>query len=524
MVETARIGWTDRSGQRRVIEAHELSRLATRLAGALAELGITGADRLAVALEPHPAIAVLMLSALRRRAIVVPLYAGFGAEVLAQRLQHSGARLLLTTAEVYRDRIAALRESLPLLDHVVVIDEGEPPAGTHALARLIDEAKGRDEESAVPLADDPALLLYSSGRSAAARGVLQARGALEWAARVGVEAIGLQPSDVVWSELATGFGPYLPYALWMPLASGATVAMDDADSDAPWFDRIAGTDATIALVGPGAVRRLLESRSPIASSSLRQIISLGEPLTIEELAQAEALSGAPVRTGWWQVEAGLVTLSAVEREPSRSLIGGLIGAPMLSQDASVMCRVDRSLQEAGDAPGELALRPDLPSLMRAYWGEPVRYERAFRDGWYLTGDLVQRDSTGRLWFLSRRDEAFETPRGAMGPEGLESLLRRQVTLTDLAVLPRGDDGIDAWLVVDAADRARSTVSAAVTRWLAETTGWPAERIRTAFVSHIPRTRSRQPVRRLLRHGGRAMPTLATSAVPLVAAADQPSAP
>ena len=83
------------------------------------------------------------------------------------------------------------------------------------------------------------------------------------------------------------------------------------------------------------------------------------------------------------------------------------------------------------------------------------------------------------------------------------------------MLPRGDDGLEAWIVLDPRERDQTRLSGEVVRWLSEATGWAPGQIRTSCVSHIPRTRSRQPVRRLLRHGGRT--GLSTPAVPEVAA-------
>ncbi len=92
-----------------------------------------------------------------------------------------------------------------------------------------------------------------------------------------------------------------------------------------------------------------------------------------------------------------------------------MGRPLPGVEAAIVRRdphdpLSRSVQiiETPDTPGELALRSGWPSMFRGYLNEPDRYAKCFAAGWYLTGDLAQRDADGYYWFLGRADDMIKS--------------------------------------------------------------------------------------------------------------------
>ena len=77
-------------------------------------------------------------------------------------------------------------------------------------------------------------------------------------------------------------------------------------------------------------------------------------------------------------------------------------------------------------------------MFRAYLGEPERYAKCFRDGWYLTGDLARRDRDGYFWFVGRADDVIKTSGHLIGPFEVESVLLEHKAVAEAGVIGKPD--------------------------------------------------------------------------------------
>ena len=94
--------------------------------------------------------------------------------------------------------------------------------------------------------------------------------------------------------------------------------------------------------------------------------------------------------------------------------------------------------EEPDVQGELALRPGWPSMFRAYWNDPKRYQDCFMGGFYLTGDLARRDRDGYFWFVGRKDDVIKTSGHLIGPFEVESVLMEHPAVAEAGVIGKPD--------------------------------------------------------------------------------------
>jgi acetyl-CoA synthetase len=174
-------------------------------------------------------------------------------------------------------------------------------------------------------------------------------------------------------------------------------------------------------------------------------------------------------------------------------------------DAGVVeARTDGSLlviEEPGKV-GELALRPGWPSMFREYLHAPERYRACFRDGWYLTGDMVRRDADGYYWFVGRSDDVIKSAGHLISPFEVESALMQHPAVAQAAVIGLPDPLL--YQVVTGyvelkpgvtADEALSRSLLAHARRLLGPAVAPRE---ITVLASIPRTRSGKIMRRLLR--------------------------
>jgi acetyl-CoA synthetase len=156
--------------------------------------------------------------------------------------------------------------------------------------------------------------------------------------------------------------------------------------------------------------------------ALRYMASAGEPLNPAAVRWGLKAFGLPFHDNWWQTETGGIMIANF---PALAVRPGSMGKPMPGIDAAIVRRNSNGsvtvLNESG-IEGELALRSGWPSMFRGYLNEEARYRKCFAGGWYLTGDLAQRDADGYFWFIGRMDEAIKTPGRPIGPFEVESVL------------------------------------------------------------------------------------------------------
>ncbi|MCA9708460.1 MAG: AMP-binding protein, partial [Myxococcales bacterium] len=131
--------WLGKDGERRDYDYAELERETNRFAGVLAGLGVQPGERVFSLTGRVPELYIGALGTLKHRAVFCPLFSAFGPEPIHARLDPGQGRVLLTTARLYRRKVAPLRDRLPHLRHVLVVDQ-EAPEGTLSLPALMAEA------------------------------------------------------------------------------------------------------------------------------------------------------------------------------------------------------------------------------------------------------------------------------------------------------------------------------------------------------------------------------------------------
>jgi len=152
--------------------------------------------------------------------------------------------------------------------------------------------------------------------------------------------------------------------------------------------------------------------------------------------------------------------------------------------------------------GELALRPGWPSMFRAYWNEPERYEKCFADGFYLTGDLAKRDQDGYFWFIGRKDDVIKTSGHLIGPFEVESILMEHKAVAEAGVIGKPDpvamEIVKAFVMLREGYEPSEQLQRELLAFARTRLGAVVAPKEIAFVKSLPRTRSGKIMRRLLK--------------------------
>ena len=168
--------------------------------------------------------------------------------------------------------------------------------------------------------------------------------------------------------------------------------------------------------------------------ALRHLASVGEPLNPEAVVWGVEAFGRPFHDNWWQTETGAIM---VANYPSMEVRPGSMGRPVPGVEAGIVRpREDGGVDvvEAAGEVGELALRPGWPSMFRGYLNDEARYRKCFRGGWYLSGDLAQRDADGYFWFVGRADDVIKAAGHLISPFEVESALMTHPAVSQVGVI------------------------------------------------------------------------------------------
>lgn len=488
----------------------ELSALTNRFANLLVKLGIGKGDRLFVLLGRVPELYVSVLGSLKNGTVACPLFSAFGPEPISTRMNLGDARVLVTTAQLYRRKVEKIRDRLPGLQHVLLVSEpGAPPAdipGTLDLRRLMAESS--EEFATVPTQpEDMALLHFTSGTTGTPKGAVHVHGAVvtHWA--TGKYALDLHPDDIYWCTADPGWVTGTSYGIIAPLLHGVTSIVDEAEFDAErWYGILQEQQVTVWYTAPTAIRMLMRAGEDVAKAhafpQLRFIASVGEPLNPEAVWWGNDVLGLPIHDNWWQTETGGIMIA---NTPAFDIKPGSMGRPLPGIDAFIVVRNEQGqirIVEEPDVEGELALRRGWPSMFRGYLNNEERYRKCFAGELYLTGDLARRDADGYFWFVGRADDVIKSAGHLIGPFEVESALMEHPAVAEAGVIGKPDEtvgeSVKAFVSLKAGHEPSESLRMELLGHARKRLGAAVAPKEIDFLPNLPRTRSGKIMRRLLK--------------------------
>ena len=498
--------WLGRDDTVRDFTYADLAQATSRFADVLARLGVGPGARVFALLHRVPDLYVAALGTLKRGAVFAPLYSVFGPEPVRQRMTLGNADVLVTTAALYRKKIAPWRDDLPSLRHVLLVDEDAPPEGCLDLPTAMAEADPR-RPCCRTLAEDMALLHFTSGTTGKPKGAVHVHDAVVAHHMTGRCALDLHERDVFWCTADPGWVTGMSYGIISPLTNGVTMIVDEAEFDAErWYRILEGQRVSVWYTAPTAIRMLMKAGADLARqhdlSPLRFLASVGEPLNPEAVIWGQQTFGRPFHDTWWQTETGAIMIANTAAAPVKP---GSMGRPLPGVRAGILTHAKGTAPTEINSPmtvGELALKAGWPSMFRGYLNNEARYRRAFAGDWYLTGDLAMRDADGYFWFVGRADDVIKSAGHLIGPFEVESTLLEHPAVAEAGVIGMPDatmgEAVKAFVTLKpgfaASDKLRKDLLAHARKRLGPSVAPRA----IDFRAQLPRTRSGKIMRRLLK--------------------------
>ncbi|MBU7593873.1 acetate--CoA ligase [Metabacillus halosaccharovorans] len=485
----------------------ELKELSNKAANILKnKADVVKGDRLFVFMPRTPELYSVILGAIKLGAIVGPLFEAFMEGAVKDRLEDSDAKVIVTTPELL-ERVPL--NELPSLKHVVVVgDSVETPH-----IDFLNEMKTASKELEIEWIDktDGLLLHYTSGSTGKPKGVLHVHQAMVQHYQTGQWVLDLKEDDVYWCTADPGWVTGTVYGIFAPWLSGATnVIVGGRFKPETWYQTIEDFGVTVWYSAPTAFRMLMGAGDELVkqfdTSSLRHVLSVGEPLNPEVVRWGVKVFNNRIHDTWWMTETGAQLIC---NYPAMEIKPGSMGKPIPGVKAAIVD--DQGNELPPYRMGNLAIKKGWPSMMHTIWNNQEKYESYFMPGdWYVSGDSAYMDEEGYFWFQGRIDDVIMTSGERVGPFEVESKLVEHPAIAEAGVIGKPDpvrgEIIKAFVALregyEPTDELKEEIRTFVKKGLAAHAA-PRE---IDFRDKLPKTRSGKIMRRVLKAWELDLPT------------------
>jgi crotonobetaine/carnitine-CoA ligase len=425
-----------------------LDRRVGSVASCLDASAATAGDRVCLLMQNSPEMIVVFLALWRLGLVAVPLSPQLSGLLLEERFRSIDPALVVVDAPLV-DQLPAgwLREHGS--QRVLVNDLDEQGSSS-----LESESGADDDLHDVEVRpSDPALILFTSGSSGAAKGCVMSHHYAVYYAWVFWRYMGYEADDTLYTCLPLNHCHALFASWWASVLAGARLALSTRFSASRYWQEIVESKAS-ACSAIGMMTSILLARPESEWESRLAVrvahVSAEGALTMPEFERRFGVKAVTSRYG--STEA-MVFPPAVGLPP----VPGLIGPAPADWDVALLDEDGRPV--AGGA-GELALRPRIAQIMfDGYYNAPEATVEAFRGLWFHTGDLVRRDDVGLYWFVGRAADTIRRRGENISPSEVERVVAQQPAVAEVAAfaLSSALSGEDLCVVAVPRDEAELTV-------------------------------------------------------------------
>ncbi len=477
---------------------------SNRFANVLTGLGVQKGDRVFFFAPRIPELYFSVFGALKTGAIIAPLFSAFGPEPVRERFNRAEGSVIVTTPRLL-PKINEIRGEMPSLKHVIVIahrEDAQVAAGDLDYRELTKDAS--EEFEIVPTGtEDWSVMHFTSGTTGMPKGAAHVHGAIVSQYATGKYVIDIQDEDIYWCTADPGWVTGTSYGMFAPWSNGATSVIYEGGFNARRsYEVIQRHKVTVWYTAPTFIRLLMKAGTDLAKrhdlSTLRYVMSVGEPLNPEGVVWGQEACGLPIHDNWWQTETGAIMIANYPCMPIRP---GSMGRPFPGIEVAIADDEGNEITEP-DVEGALVLRPGWPSMMRTYWNDEERYNSRFKHGWYLSGDRAKRDADGYFWFLGRDDDMINTAGHLVSPFEVESALIEHEAVAEAGVIGKPDDIameiVKAFITLHDGYRQTDELRRDINRHMRKRLGPGVAPREIDYIDVLPKTRSGKIMRRLLK--------------------------
>ncbi|PPL01057.1 acetyl-coenzyme A synthetase [Parapedobacter indicus] len=514
----------------RVLTYKQLLEKVEQFSNVLKNNGVRKGDRVCIYLPMVPELVIAVLACARIGAIHSVVFGGFSAQSIADRINDTGCRLVITSDGGFRGTKTIELKNIvddalvqcKSVDRVIVLTRTRTP---------VSMIKGRDvwwedeikkvETQGNPAcpaeemdAEDMLFILYTSGSTGKPKGVVHTCGGyMVYTGYTFANVFQYQPDEVYFCTADIGWITGHSYIIYGPLSQGATSLMFEGIPTWPdagrFWDIVDKHKVNILYTAPTAIRSLMAAGDEYVDSkdlsSIRKLGSVGEPINEEAWNWYNEKIGkgkAPIVDTWWQTENGGILIS-----PIAGVTPTIPSYAMLPLPGVQPVLVDENGKElqGNDVSGNLCIKFPWPGMIRTTYGDHERCRQTYFSAYenmYFTGDGCLRNEDGYYRITGRVDDVLNVSGHRIGTAELENAINMHSDVIESAIVgyphPVKGQGIYAYVIASGhhvdEDLTRRDINQTVSRII----GAIAKPDKIQFVSGLPKTRSGKIMRRILR--------------------------
>jgi propionyl-CoA synthetase len=513
----------------RTFTYRELRDEVARFAGALVAQGVGPGDRVVIYMPMVPEAAIAMLGCARIGAVHSVVFGGFAAKELASRIEDARPKVVVSAScGIEPGRLIAYK---PLLDAAIELVDAKPERclilqRPELEAELdprrdiswTDAVANAEPAECVPVAaTDPLYILYTSGTTGQAKGIVRDNGghavALKWSMK---HIYDVEPGEVYWAASDVGWVVGHSYIVYGPLLHGCTTVLYEGKPvgtpDPGAFWRVISEHGVSTMFTAPTAFRAIRQQDPEGAHIRRYDLSrfcalflAGERCDPATLRWAQEQLGVPVIDHWWQTETGWAIAAdciGIEHLP---VVPGSPTRPAPGWDLRVLNAGGQELP--ANQTGALVVRlPMPPGASPTLWNADERFLQTYLSsfpGYYETADAGYIDEAGYVFVMARTDDIINVAGHRLSTGAIEEIMAAHPDVAECAVVGPADELKGqlpvGFLVLKAGvERPHEEIVAEVVQMVRNQIGAVAAFKTAMVVDRLPKTRSGKILRATMR--------------------------
>ena len=488
--------WEDSEGNTDKFTYNDMKNLTNKFGNVLRNLGFKKGDRFLIRLPNIPAFQISFLGGVKIGAVPIPSSVMFRAHEVEYRINDSNSKAVITTNK-YVNEVHEIKDKCPSLENIIVVDE--PYNDELYFEELMKDASTNIEIEPTKK-DDMAFFCYTSGTTGNPKGAVHLH---RWVP-------GNDPSVLYWQDgKDDDIIAHTGDLSWIfPLGNGflypwrhgfSTFIYQGRFNPEKWYQLLEKYKITNLASVPTAYRMFLtvkDAKKKYDLSSLRHCISAGEPLNPEVIKEWKRRFGLDIYDGIGMTEV-MVYLSNIR---GMKIKPGSCGKPQPGKVCALVDKNGKSVRQ-GES-GILAIKETDPGLFKEYWNKTDKTKESFKNGWFLSGDVLYQDEEGYYWFSGWDDDLIMAAGYRISPFEVESAIISHPDVLECAVVASPDEIrgviVKAFVVLHDMTKASDELVKDIqehTKRVAAPYKYPRE---VEFVDELPKTQSGKIKRKQLR--------------------------
>lgn len=409
----------------------EMSKRSQQLANWLTDQGVKRGDHVMLMLNNQLELWESMLACIRAGFVINPATAMLGTDDLQDRTERAGVSWVIVNNDDAQ-KFQGVNGDFS----VIQIQDGQPAQTSHPTLYYSDSNTAAVEytPSQQTRGDETLLLYFTSGTTSKAKLVEHTHTSYPVGHLSTMYWIGIEPGDVHLNVAAPGWAKHAWSNFFAPWIAGATIFIYNYSRfDAAALMAQMDKEGVTSFCAPPTVwRMLVQADLSLMKKPPTKIVGAGEPLNPELFNAIKRGWGVEIRDGFGQTE----TSVQIANTRGEQVKPGSMGKPLPGFNIAL---IDPASGEIGNT-GEICIKldPRPVGLFSGYVASPEKNDEVFRDGYYHTGDIAERDEDGYISYIGRSDDVFKASDYRLSPFELESVVIEHSAVAEVAVVPSPD--------------------------------------------------------------------------------------